>query len=1472
MKNIFGFLLLLLLCRFSLATQGQVLNVGYTSVEILNYSNLAINFQNRPVAEAFFKIRQNQSDNSKAVHHDCNIPYHTKEIIVDNGINLVVLFKADTVNTEHNSIIFEIRSNSVSIKYDLAFIDNVMSTDIGFVTSDSFCTGSPFRAFLADGKEVTGELQKDPLFKNATIKNIRELVLSKCDTGKLNVICEQLPPFEFIDTRDISNPKRRINSSIAVPDTRGKLVLLYGSCQDANFVTVDLKPVCNMGFRDSLANDGVGGWMDEGAGRDMSQFVSGKNLYSGIVFDVIEPNNNKGMSAIILKGGPNHGQNFPEQFDIPIGRSGSSFYALYTSGWAKSGTDDGKVVAAYIVKYADGQEDEHEIVYGRDITDWQDLSNKPNYIQAWTGRNSVGNIAIGASSFPLKDKVVQSIRLEKRGQSNCMIGLIGLTLSDQPVQVGLTKLPNGPVSMPPLRYKFVGDAERIAAWLDPNELNVSGPVSRQGYDVTFDSDDVLMMGANHSTPRTEIEPNEQQSKNIVDYVKAGGSLYISWPVDETIRDLLQILPVEQAGEAITFVPKDQVLMILPTDYNHPIFSDINWADYLPQPYYYPVKIKLGSEVIARFSNGIPALVYWKVGKGKVLYSAFPLEYGNYIGTTSGRHPWSRCEFFYKVLYWLKGNEDFARYLGKRTICGRLRAELSDIVASCNSELENLRAVETYIGQENIAKKFNSELQDIFSEMDSSDHFLVTLKLDEAIKGYRNAYSRGNTLLTHILDATSGIKSSALKEKKLDLINIKPGPPLLIGSHCSLTSYGSSRSSDSKVREYSIIRSFQRQSELGFNTAVEHAGLVCFTKKDSDPTVVDDNDLNLWIYNDMLRALKQTGWRYFMSIDSSDLLNFGEGNYKFFHKDMPLGEEPYIYSGRKIYPPSIWNRTFLDRRRQVLEKVTLYYKDKAEIIGYDMDNEPSAYLGYSDDIVKHFQEWLKVKFGSIKRFNAALKKNYTDFNVIKPPTLYDVRKEGVTEIAKRPVWYEWWLFQDDVIVNHFREDYETIKRISPDKIVRERFSEVSATGRPYRNDGAGRLPYHRITKYVDMTGMHMWVLYSLDFMRAQANNAQLGLGEYYMTPLDGPYNSRLQLNDGTSGYWAIPVVESENVNCAAAERNFWIALSRGVRSFNIHTLKAGIGVYNMIQPDNLHWNRTLYALKYAGKEFSRIRGEIDGAEVISQVALLEVPESTTQSFGTAIEEDTICTQVEQNYIFDALHDPLDIQSDPIAPDSNYNGYKVVIASQPLFLSNESEAKVMDFVKKGGIFIATGPLGLYTEHGFANQRILKNIFGITEVKRVTFPSDINLKSGLSIKPVSHKSLCWKYNLSKDLKVLAYFSDGTPAVVETEYGKGRMILTAYALSQTENIAEQLHQLVEPFVNFPVKSSPPVNLFLLRKEGVLLVFAVNKQIYPIERQMKLNGTKKIDDIRAGISIVTDSVPLRLGPGECRVFKIYDK
>ena len=125
---------------------------------------------------------------------------------------------------------------------------------------------------------------------------------------------------------------------------------------------LDLSKVANMGFRDEVADDQAGGWTDQG-GNDFRHMPVGEQTLCGLPFRILDPARNNGKSCLVLRG---HGRDyFPVSAAAKVGRKAKSMVVLHTLAWG-----DETPVAHYIVRYADGKQEEIPIRAGKEILGW----------------------------------------------------------------------------------------------------------------------------------------------------------------------------------------------------------------------------------------------------------------------------------------------------------------------------------------------------------------------------------------------------------------------------------------------------------------------------------------------------------------------------------------------------------------------------------------------------------------------------------------------------------------------------------------------------------------------------------------------------------------------------------------------------------------------------------------------------------------------------------------------------------------------------------------------------------------------------------------------------------------------------------------------------------------------------------------------------------------------------------------------
>lgn len=148
---------------------------------------------------------------------------------------------------------------------------------------------------------------------------------------------------------------------------------IYKDLNQSKCFPVDLTKNVNMAFKDDIDGDQKGGWFDQG-GNDFRYMPLGRQIFANVPFEIIDPENNNGKSAIVLYGPAR--PYFPKKVTgIPINKKVKNIYFLHGAGW---GVREGKLCHTYLIKYADGTNIEIPVIFGESISSWWRPKAVPN--------------------------------------------------------------------------------------------------------------------------------------------------------------------------------------------------------------------------------------------------------------------------------------------------------------------------------------------------------------------------------------------------------------------------------------------------------------------------------------------------------------------------------------------------------------------------------------------------------------------------------------------------------------------------------------------------------------------------------------------------------------------------------------------------------------------------------------------------------------------------------------------------------------------------------------------------------------------------------------------------------------------------------------------------------------------------------------------------------------------------------------
>ncbi len=226
-------------------------------------------------------------------------------------------------------------------------------------------------------------------------------LLVKVPVGKGTILFDSLAWDKAIGAE--SERVARITASLA--GNLGAEVRFFRDETVYDYFHIDFAPVANMGFYDKEADDGIGGWTDQGQ-NDMRFFLinhlgraGGREdgmevgvepfpstvTFLGRPFKIPDPRKNNGKSVISLRG-EKHGEKLPSKVEgIKVGTKADRLWFLHAAGWTPP--TPFMEVGRYIVHFDDGSASTIPVRYNLEVSNWWAPKPIPNAKVAWTGRN-----------------------------------------------------------------------------------------------------------------------------------------------------------------------------------------------------------------------------------------------------------------------------------------------------------------------------------------------------------------------------------------------------------------------------------------------------------------------------------------------------------------------------------------------------------------------------------------------------------------------------------------------------------------------------------------------------------------------------------------------------------------------------------------------------------------------------------------------------------------------------------------------------------------------------------------------------------------------------------------------------------------------------------------------------------------------------------------------------------------------------
>ena len=466
----------------------------------------------------------------------------------------------------------------------------------------------------------------------------------------------------------------------------------------------------------------------------------------------------------------------------------------------------------------------------------------------------------------------------------------------------------------------------------------------------------------------------------------------------------------------------------------------------------------------------------------------------------------------------------------------------------------------------------------------------------------------------------------------------------------------------------------------------------------------------------------------------------------------------------------------------------HMKAKPAFLGWDLWSEPSvinwaeapyirnAEYCFCPYTVARFRGWLQQKYTTLDALNRAWYRQFDKWEEVEPNRL--------STILSYTDFIDWRQFVVSKISEDLRMKYEAVKSVAPAHVVTSHAaapslftSPLSGNGAPDDWQAAGMVDYWGTSfypKHSNPVGRDAaWRASLLDFSRSACE-----------TKANGFYIGELQAGMGT-----IALRLSDTVTPSDERIWMWSALARGAKGVNVYAwypMSSGYesGGYGLINLDGTLTERARAAGKVAAAVTANQQLFLNARTVPAEVAIVYNPLSyfvggrqPQPASGAQGETGAIQQKSMQGY-YRALF-PANVPVDYVHIDDIAKGkagrYKLIILPYPLMVSGAAAKGLVEYVRNGGALVTEARAAWNDERGRSTDIIPG--FGLNEVchcRETRVQQTVSGKTEIATAAGKIKGSLYEEVLTPDAvgKVLGTFADGSPAIVESSFGKGKMM----------------------------------------------------------------------------------------------------
>lgn len=480
-------------------------------------------------------------------------------------------------------------------------------------------------------------------------------------------------------------------------------------------------------------------------------------------------------------------------------------------------------------------------------------------------------------------------------------------------------------------------------------------------------------------------------------------------------------------------------------------------------------------------------------------------------------------------------------------------------------------------------------------------------------------------------------------------------------------------------------------------------------------------------------------------------------------------------------------------KNFLKTITEHYKGDERILAFDVLHEPTEepcqqyyQIDWHEMIYCHcehskalFREWLQKKYGSLEKLNEVWVRQYQRWSQVHPPK----------SIGMYTDWLDWKSFRVDAQVDAIQFLSDTVKMYDPERCTVVHLA-IYETGHPFISSN----DHFKLAPITDMIGSSMYdtvnpevTAFVCDLLRSASPSGKFwaaetgsGAGPMFVFMGDKPEDHMC---------FSLPITGAE------MKRNSWAQIARGAKGVIFWGWRPELSTLETVslgftERDGEPSERS-DALKEFNTALRRFKHRLAGALA---------PASDTAIFynmDSIFIEGLICCgktaspliNIHNKYYKDTIsligayklcmknHIQPDFINSEKVLEGELSKYKLLILPYCISLTSELAAKLQEFIRNGGKVISDALCGYFTNEGWGSEVCpaggLDQAFGLSVMSHYDVIDERDIVYGGKVYAHAGKMISERFMLKKGAKIVASYTDGTPAVVLNSFGKGN---TAY------------------------------------------------------------------------------------------------